>query len=385
LRAARVSRGWSQTQAVEALAALATARGVTVAAPSSLKTQLSRWENQHVIPEAHYRALLREVYGRSDDELGLQLEAASGTQDTADALLADLAVSAGVDDEALTLLWRQLESTASLDHKMGAAAVSESVTAQLTHLERLLGHAVDRRTRRALAGLVAPAATLAARVAADTSRPGSAWRHYEQAGRAAREADSEVLLGCAMVEQARLLCELGQPDRAVGLADWALDIASPSAEPPTRAWLAASRGDVLAGAGRAADARSAYRAAEETLASAPLKRDPLRMDISFPRLLITFDRGALHRHRGHGSRLLRDDQAAIPDLEQALDVDGASARDVASVHVDLAHALRATDHPEAAESHARRARELATRIGSTRLTSILDAGPGSGLLSPGRS
>jgi type III secretion system FlhB-like substrate exporter len=62
LRAARLTRAWSQVRAAEEIAELARARGIAVAAPVSLKTQLSRWENQHALPEEHYRALLCALY-----------------------------------------------------------------------------------------------------------------------------------------------------------------------------------------------------------------------------------------------------------------------------------------------------------------------------------
>src|SRR6185437_6852137 len=70
LRTARAARGWSQAEAARELVALAGARGVPVATPSSLKTQLSRWENGHALPDAPYRALLGALYAGL--ELGLE-------------------------------------------------------------------------------------------------------------------------------------------------------------------------------------------------------------------------------------------------------------------------------------------------------------------------
>jgi hypothetical protein len=87
-----------------------------------------------------------------------------------------------------------------------------------------------------------------------------------------------------------------------------------------------------------------------------------------------FDDAALYRHRGHGLHILRDHEQAIVDLELALSTGEGSAREVAALHVDLAHAFSATDDQASAQSHARTARELATRIGSSRLSSRLDSG-----------
>ena len=103
LRAARVARGWSQSRAAEELASVASARGVAVAAPLSLKTQLSRWENQHAQPEEHYRGLLCELYESTESELGLSEPSGPPGTDAvgADALRAQLAAAAAVDETAL--------------------------------------------------------------------------------------------------------------------------------------------------------------------------------------------------------------------------------------------------------------------------------------------
>lgn len=73
LQAARAAQGWSQTQVIARLRQEAARAGVAIPDDTSLKTQLSRWERgvvRRISPE--YRRLLRAVYGRSDDELGLQ-------------------------------------------------------------------------------------------------------------------------------------------------------------------------------------------------------------------------------------------------------------------------------------------------------------------------
>ncbi|MDT7692383.1 MAG: hypothetical protein QOI75_1750, partial [Pseudonocardiales bacterium] len=137
LRAARVARGWSQSRAAEELASVASARGVAVAAPLSLKTQLSRWENQHAQPEEHYRGLLCELYESTESELGLSEP--SGPPGTvtvgADALRAQLAAAAAVDETAIELIRDQLRTTRALDDRLGTAAVAGSAYAQLSYLE----------------------------------------------------------------------------------------------------------------------------------------------------------------------------------------------------------------------------------------------------------
>ena len=69
LQFARDTRGWSQGRAAWELTNLAKKRRMTVASASSLKTQLSRWENGHVTPD-YYLPLLCELYEKNPDELG---------------------------------------------------------------------------------------------------------------------------------------------------------------------------------------------------------------------------------------------------------------------------------------------------------------------------
>jgi tetratricopeptide (TPR) repeat protein len=370
LRAARMARGWSQSRAVNELVSLAADRGVPVAAPASLKTQLSRWENQHAVPEAQYRALLRELYASTGIELGFPgTDGAAGAPgNDADALRAGLRAAAALDDSTIELLRDQLDAARELDERLGASAVAGSVRAQLSHLEEALVHAVRPSLRRQLAWLVAEASTLAGRIALDLARPSDAWRNYEIARAAAREADSATLLGYAMAEQASVLIEVGEHDVALSTVEQAIAVATSDAPAPMRAWLEASRGEALAVSGAADDAHSAYRHAEQRLAERPP-----RLDVGLPPLpILTFDHTALHRHRGHAHQLLHEDEAAIADLESALRAGSGSARDIANAHVDLAQAHRAVGHAGAAARHARSARDIAARIGSVRVAARLD-------------
>jgi len=70
LRAARQARGWSQARLQAALRSAANEAGLALPGEDSLKTQLSRWENGHKIPNDFYRQLFRHIYGMTDSELG---------------------------------------------------------------------------------------------------------------------------------------------------------------------------------------------------------------------------------------------------------------------------------------------------------------------------
>jgi transcriptional regulator with XRE-family HTH domain len=370
LRAARAARGWSQSRAAEELASLASARGVTVAAPLSLKTQLSRWENQHALPEEHYRVLLQELYESTESELGLGEpgEPKVTAEVGADALRAQLSAAAAVDESTIELLRGQLRTTRALDDRLGAAAVANSAYAQLSYLEHALCHAIRPSNRRRLGRLVVDAATLAGRLALDGARATEAWRHYEAAKVGAREAESPTLLGYSLVEQATVLADIGDPATALELVDQGVTMVAADTPGPQRAWFSAARGEALAFSGAAGSAHDAYRSAEQQLNELPVD-----VDISFAEIpFLEFDLSALRRHRGHARRLLREDRSAIEDLQRALHDDSGSSREIAGIHVDLVHAHAAIGQPAEAARHARSAREIATRIGSLRLTAQLD-------------
>ncbi|WP_328865484.1 XRE family transcriptional regulator [Streptomyces sp. NBC_00304] len=67
---ARVARGWSQDKTVRALVLLAESWGWQVAAETSLKVQLSRWEHGASRPSETYRVLFCALYRTTPDALG---------------------------------------------------------------------------------------------------------------------------------------------------------------------------------------------------------------------------------------------------------------------------------------------------------------------------
>ncbi|MEU3303371.1 helix-turn-helix transcriptional regulator [Streptomyces sp. NPDC006678] len=67
---ARLSRGWSQHKVIRALIVLADSWGWSIATETSLKVQMSRWENGAVRPGSSYQVLLCAVFRATPDELG---------------------------------------------------------------------------------------------------------------------------------------------------------------------------------------------------------------------------------------------------------------------------------------------------------------------------
>ncbi|HET9872235.1 MAG TPA: helix-turn-helix transcriptional regulator [Propionibacteriaceae bacterium] len=71
LQQARLDRHWSQARAIAELQRHARAVGVALPSHSSLKTELSRWENGHRKPDTLYCRLFQLAYGRTAEQLGL--------------------------------------------------------------------------------------------------------------------------------------------------------------------------------------------------------------------------------------------------------------------------------------------------------------------------
>ncbi len=63
LRRARAEAQWSQTQLIAAMRRAAPSLKIRLPDNESLKTNVTRWENGHVMPGPDYRKLLRVVYG----------------------------------------------------------------------------------------------------------------------------------------------------------------------------------------------------------------------------------------------------------------------------------------------------------------------------------
>jgi transcriptional regulator with XRE-family HTH domain len=104
LREARVSRGWSQGRVLYELEQAAKARGMPIAVRSSLKTQLSRWENGHRAPDPLYQQLLCTIYGRNKDDLGFVSRGREDGNPEAGLVFADT-WTGGID--SATELWQE--------------------------------------------------------------------------------------------------------------------------------------------------------------------------------------------------------------------------------------------------------------------------------------
>jgi tetratricopeptide (TPR) repeat protein len=361
LKQVRQSLGYSANAVIGMLLQRAEKLNFAIMSPTSLKTKLSRWENGHEqVGLAEYRRLFRDVYGRTNEELGFPPD---DSDEEANELLAQLTIARTVDAGTVELFRQQVEQARHVDRQFGAVTMLDQLRSNIRQIENLLGYSTLRGQREALAVVLTDASTLAGWEALDRNAIRQAWDHHERAKSAAREADSPLLLAHATAQQAFILIELDQVDQAVEQLAQARALVNDKAPALLRAWLAAAHGEGLAAAGRRDDALRAF-----DTASALLPNDPA--DPSLPFLVLV---GAhLDRWRGHAlSRLGEPD--AVDHISKTLPrLPPEFIRSRTGMLVDLAYAHAAADDREAALAHARQAKRLATQIKSDRQLRRLD-------------
>ncbi|MGY4743354.1 XRE family transcriptional regulator [Streptomyces sp. ATMOS53] len=320
----------------------------------------SEWENGKRTISDRYADILRKLLGVTDTELrGGASEVAVPVADGYDELLSRIDSASSLSDSMVQAFNAQTELLRTMDRERGAAGLVDQVTGHLAALEDALNFAVLPNTRRPVALALAGASTMAAWQAIDSGAVERAWRHYELAKRAARDAEAPMYLAHAMAEQAYVLCEAGRPALGVDLVRDAQRVLGGDGSPRLRAWLFGAEAELCARAGMNDDCRHALDAALETIPPGTEDRDPDMLSI--------FLNGAhLARWRGNVLAQLGDGEA-VDSLYSALEVaDPTFVRARAGLHTDLAQAHLARAEYDDARTHLREARLLASRTSSVR-------------------
>ncbi|MGH3632585.1 MAG: amino acid ABC transporter substrate-binding protein [Mycobacterium sp.] len=354
LHTVRHHLGYTAAQVIDLLTRRAAALNLPIATKTSLKTQLSGWENGKGVPNKDYQRLFREIYGRTNIELGFPDEPEDDPE--AAELRSRLAVARTIDTQTVNLFLQQTDHARKVDRRFGGITQLDQLRAQINQVHQLLMHSIGG-LRAQLAGALMEASTLAGWQALDRAALGQAWTHYERAKTAAAESTSPTSLTHALGEQAFLLIDLDETTAAVDQLAYARSLATRTTSALLRAWLAAAHGEALAAAGHGDDARRAFDTADTLLPANPAD----------PELPFLFLGGShLDRWRGHAlARLGAPD--AIDQLTHALTQlppDFVRAR--TGLLVDLAYAHAATGDRDTALTHARQARHLTGQIKSDR-------------------
>lgn len=355
LKAVRQLLDYPAEKVVRMLLARAEALNLAVMSAASMKTKLSRWENGHEpVSQPGYRRLFRDIYGRTNEELGFPPEIEN---DEANELKSRLAIARTVDAETIALFAQQVENARHVDRRFGGITVLDQLRSLIGQIEDLLVYSTANGQRQQLAGILTEASALAGWEALDRYAIRQAWDHHERAKAGAREAGSPLLLAHSIAQQAFILIDLGETAAAVEQLDQARTVAKQAAPPLLRAWLAAAYGEGLATAG---DHDAALRAFDTADALLPV--DPV--DPALPFLFL----GGAHLDRWRGAALSRlGEREAIDQISKALPrlpADFVRAR--TGMLVDLAYAYAAFGDRDAALDHARQAKRLAYQIKSDR-------------------
>ncbi|MFJ6543201.1 XRE family transcriptional regulator [Streptomyces sp. NPDC091385] len=364
LRSARTARGWSQERLVREIEQFARRNLTDVASTASLRVYVSEWENGKRTISDRYAAILRQLLGLTDGELR-DTAPSSGplpaptTADGYEELLNRIDAAGSVGESMVKAFNDQTELLRTMDRQRGAAGLVDQMAGHLTSLEDALNFAVLPTARRPVALALAGASTLAAWQAIDSGAVERAWRHYELAKRAARDAEAPMYLAHAMAEQAYVLCEAGRPALGVDLVRDAQRTVGRSGSARLHAWLYAAEAELCAHAGMADDCRRALDAALASIPPASEDRDP-------DMLSIFLNDAHLARWRGNVLALLGDGEA-VASLYGALEgIDATFVRARAGLHADLAQAHLTRAEYDDAHDHLRQARLLASRTGSVR-------------------
>jgi tetratricopeptide (TPR) repeat protein len=360
LQAVRRQLGYSAAKTIAMLERQARTDQITITNSVSLKTKLSRWENgRESVGLPEYRRLFREIYGRTNAELGFPDERTDGP---ADELRDRIAVARRVDAATVAAFHGQIEQARVVDRQFGGVHHLDQLRHQIDHMKELLTHLPAVGQRAALAGALTEASALAGWQALDREDHTQAWAHHERAKHAAREAGSPFLLAHATAQQTVILLALDDTALAVEQAAYARSIAT-GGPALMRAWLAAAHGETLAAAG---DRDAALRAFDDAYGLLPV--DPV--DPALPYLFL----GGAHLDRWRGNALaLVGDPEALDQLTAALArLPPTWARARSRLLVDLAYAYAAAGDRDAALGHAREARAIARQISSDHQLRRLD-------------
>lgn len=348
LRSERLARSWSLSDAARELGAVAARQGRVAGSPASLRTQLSRWENGRVAPDASSLALLAELFERPDlaaTQAGHEEEGSGAAR-----LRSAVARAAAVDDDAVEALRAQLVAHTGLDGTLGAAGAGAVVAAQLEHLADTVAHTCDPARRRVVTGLLCEVALLGGWQAFDQDALDVAHRRHRTAHDAARLAGDDVSAGQALAGQSAALLAAGLPQEAEAV------LRDGPAGGPGAAWVRIARAQLRAATGDAAGAATLFDAAAD---AAGAHRRAVT-DVIWPPVA-----------RIRDATLAAHDDRALDGLRETVEDPDLPARDRARLRAQLALALLARGAREEAAEQARRARALADGIGSHRVGRLL--------------
>jgi transcriptional regulator with XRE-family HTH domain len=356
IKAARREREWSQTRLIAELEQVAARRGAALPSRETLKSRISRWENQHAKPDDFYRPLLREAFGLDDRELGFELDAEEPMAAAADELKVRLNAAVEANECLVDALHTQTEAIRLQDRQYGAQILLEQMRSHVANIEEHLSHSVFDSARRPLARVLSDAASLAGWQALDVASIDQAWRFFEIASRAAQQGQDPSMYAFSRMEQAHVVAELTDPATAARMAESVWEETEDQVPAAMRCWMSAATAEMSAEAGETSAAIRRLSLAETTVDALEGDRPPY----------LVFNATHLNRWVGHTLAVMGDAAAEERLRHAEAGMDGSFTRARASLNLDLATALRKRGEYEEAGQRLSQAERLAKQVASRR-------------------
>jgi hypothetical protein len=246
LQRARVARAWSQTRLIAAMKRVAPALGICLPEIDSLKTNIRRWENDHIVPGPDYRRVLRAVYGMTDAELGFP------SCDQAEQLR--VVVPPALSIEGLAYFESLLSAHISADNRIGPHQVLGLVEHEAQQL-----NSAAREARGALRSEVIKMAMrfmeFQGWLQQDSGRFSAAMASTDRARDLAAELGDPLWDAYLLMRKSNVATDAGDPATGAALAEVALDAAAPP--PRVGAVILRQKANALAALGHARDCAAA--------------------------------------------------------------------------------------------------------------------------------
>ncbi|MFF1563799.1 hypothetical protein ACFVY1_09765 [Streptomyces sp. NPDC058293] len=141
LQAARLARGWTQAELMDAMEDAAERLGIELPSRSSLKTQVSMFENGRRPPGPEYQALFCEVYEATRQRLGFELETAPSQLDSMPKLPRPQGPAPTASPEVLGYLKSVFVQHAQAEPLVGPRFLVPAVQSQVPLIEQLCADA----------------------------------------------------------------------------------------------------------------------------------------------------------------------------------------------------------------------------------------------------
>jgi transcriptional regulator with XRE-family HTH domain len=221
LQAARTARGWSQAQLMDAMADAADRLGIELPAPSSLKTQVSMFENGRRIPGQDYQTIFCEVYHSSRTDLGLAVESAPSQLEALPRLPTPQSLSPKASPGILDYLKSVFVQHANAEPLVGSRFLVPAVQSQMPLIEELCKDAAGPM-RDEVVRVGARYAEFLGWLHQDTGDSREAMLWTNRALDYASELADPALSSYVFQRRSNIAAEAGQAGYAVGLANAAL-------------------------------------------------------------------------------------------------------------------------------------------------------------------